>query len=47
MNAEQVIRTYFSGEKSEAALILLAGVICLIAAVWLWVGPSISGRTTR
>jgi len=36
MNAEQVIRTYFSGEKSEAVLILLAGGICLVAAVWLW-----------
>jgi len=37
MNVESILRTYFSGEKSEAALILLAGVICLIGAVWLWV----------
>ena len=36
MNAEQIIRTYFSGEKSEAFLIVMAGVICLVAAVWLW-----------
>ena len=36
MNAEQIIRTYFSGEKSEAFLMIMAGVICLVAAVWLW-----------
>ena len=36
MNAEQIIRTYFSGEKSEAFLIVMAGMICLVAAVWLW-----------
>jgi hypothetical protein len=36
MDVESIIRTYFGGEKSEAALILMAGVICLVAAVWLW-----------
>ena len=36
MDVESILRTYFSGEKSEAALILLAGVACLVAAVWLW-----------
>jgi hypothetical protein len=36
MNVEAILRTYFSGEKSEAALILLAGVACLLGAVWLW-----------
>jgi hypothetical protein len=36
MDVESIIRTYFSGEKSEAALILLAGVVCLVAAIWLW-----------
>ncbi len=36
MDVETILRTYFSGEKSEAALILLAGTACLVAAVWLW-----------
>jgi hypothetical protein len=36
MNVEQIIRDYFGGEKSEAALILLAGVLALAAAIWLW-----------
>lgn len=36
MSSEQIIRDYFSGEKSEAALILLAGVLALAAAIWLW-----------
>lgn len=36
MNLDDVIRTYFAGEKSEAALILLAGVAAFAAALWLW-----------
>ena len=36
MGIEAVVRTYFSGEKSEAALILLAGALCLAVASWLW-----------
>ena len=36
MDVDTIIRSYFAGEKSEAMLILLAGVICLVAAVWLW-----------
>jgi cation transport ATPase len=36
MNVESVIRTYFAGEKSEAALIALAGLVALVAAFWLW-----------
>ena len=36
MDTATILRTYFSGEKSEAALILLAGVLCLVAAIWLW-----------
>lgn len=36
MNVDGVMRAYFAGEKSEAALILLAGVAALVAAVWLW-----------
>lgn len=36
MSVESILRAYFQGEKSEAALILLAGVVCLVAAVWLW-----------
>jgi drug/metabolite transporter (DMT)-like permease len=36
MDVEAIIRGYFAGEKSEAALILLAGVVCLLAALWLW-----------
>jgi uncharacterized membrane protein HdeD (DUF308 family) len=31
-----ILRTYFAGEKSEAMLILLAGVVCLAGAVALW-----------
>jgi len=37
VTVESVLRAYFQGEKSEAALILLAGVVCLIAAAWLWI----------
>jgi len=37
MNVESILRSYFSGEKSEAALILLAGGACLLIALWLWV----------
>jgi len=36
MNIETVIRGYFAGEKSEAALILLAGLVALAASLWLW-----------
>ena len=36
MDVTAILRTYFSGEKSEAALILAAGVLCLVAALWLW-----------
>jgi hypothetical protein len=36
MDVESVIRTYFAGEKSEAALILLAGLVALAVALWLW-----------
>jgi cation transport ATPase len=36
MNLESVIRTYFAGEKSEAALIALAGLVALVMALWLW-----------
>ena len=36
MDVATILRTYFSGEKSEAALILLAGAACLLAALWLW-----------
>ncbi len=36
MNVESILRSYFSGEKSEAALILLAGGVCLLVALWLW-----------
>ena len=31
-----ILRTYFAGEKSEAMLILLAGVVCLAGAIALW-----------
>jgi hypothetical protein len=31
-----VLRTYFEGEKSEAMLILLAGILCLAGAIALW-----------
>lgn len=33
-----VIREYFAGEKSETLLIMLAGAVCLVAAIWLWFG---------
>ena len=36
MNVAEVIAVYFRGEKSEAALILLAGAVSLAAALWLW-----------
>jgi hypothetical protein len=36
MNLDDVIRNYFAGEKSEAALILLAGIAALAVALWLW-----------
>jgi hypothetical protein len=36
MEVVTILRTYFSGEKSEAALILIAGAVCLLAALWLW-----------
>ncbi len=36
MNLDDVIRAYFAGEKSEAALILLAGIAALAMALWLW-----------
>lgn len=36
MDVDSILRTYFSGEKSEAAWILLAGAACLLAAAWLW-----------
>jgi hypothetical protein len=36
MNVESVIRDYFAGEKSEAALILAAGMAALLTALWLW-----------
>ena len=36
MNLAEVIAIYFRGEKSEAALILLAGALSLAAALWLW-----------
>jgi len=36
MNGDGAMRAYFAGEKSEAALILLAGIAALLAAVWLW-----------
>lgn len=36
MSVESIIEAYFRGEKSEAALILLAGCICLALALWLW-----------
>jgi hypothetical protein len=31
-----ILRTYFAGEKSEAMLILLAGIGCLAGAIALW-----------
>ena len=31
-----ILRTYFAGEKSEAMLILLTGMLCLAAAIALW-----------
>ena len=36
MNVAEVIAVFFRGEKSEAALILLAGAVSLAAALWLW-----------
>lgn len=36
MDVESVIRSYFAGEKSEALLIVLAGLLALAAALWLW-----------
>jgi hypothetical protein len=36
MNVASIIEVYFRGEKSEAALILLAGLACLGLALWLW-----------
>ena len=36
MGAGSIIDAYFRDEKSEAALILLAGVVCLALASWLW-----------
>jgi hypothetical protein len=36
MNVGNVIDAYFRAEKSEAALIMLAGALCLAAALWLW-----------
>jgi len=36
MSVAEVIAVYFRGEKSEAALILLAGALSLAAAIWLW-----------
>jgi hypothetical protein len=36
MNLEPAIRSYFSGEKSEAALIALAGLVALAVALRLW-----------
>ncbi len=36
MNVAEVIAVYFRGEKSEAALIMLAGAMSLAAALWLW-----------
>jgi hypothetical protein len=36
MNVAEAIAVYFRGEKSEAALILLAGALSLVAALWLW-----------
>jgi hypothetical protein len=36
MSVAEIISVYFRGEKSEAALILLAGTLSLVAALWLW-----------
>jgi hypothetical protein len=36
MSVADVIAAYFRGEKSEAALIMLAGAVSLAAALWLW-----------
>ena len=36
MSVAEVIAAYFRGEKSEAALIMLAGAVSLAAALWLW-----------
>jgi hypothetical protein len=36
MNVADFIAAYFRGEKSEAALIMLAGALAMVAALWLW-----------
>ncbi len=36
MAIQEIIESYFRGEKFEAALILLAGATCLALACWLW-----------
>jgi hypothetical protein len=36
VDVESIIEAYFRGEKIEAALILLAGLVCLGLALWLW-----------
>jgi hypothetical protein len=36
MDVEAILRSYFTGEKSEAFWILAAGIACLLAAAWLW-----------
>jgi hypothetical protein len=36
MDFEQIVRVYFSGEKTEAAWILAAGIVSLAAAITLW-----------
>ena len=49
MSIEEIVRGYFGGEKFEAALILAAGLACLIVAIWLWVWirqPFARGLTT-
>ena len=33
MDFEQIVRVYFSGEKTEAAWILAAGIVSLAAAI--------------
>ena len=38
MGVEGFIRTYFAGEKFEAAWILLAGLIALVLVAWFWFG---------
>ncbi|MGB7738602.1 MAG: hypothetical protein WBM03_05760 [Steroidobacteraceae bacterium] len=36
MDCEQIVRWYFSGEKTEASWILVAGAASLVAALVLW-----------